>query len=132
MRNRAIVGTKKLFLGCTELSQSIDFHDIHLRGFPGRYPMSFIGSRRNTPSSWASVAGRLVTYIVARSYAPPKNRFGKHLTFMKKAALGAALHEAFGVGCQLHPVVLPQVSHFKHVPLRTKVKFPHSPQASPS
>lgn len=31
-----------------------------------------------------------------------------------------------------HPVVLPQVSHFMQVPLRTSVKFPHSPQASPS
>ena len=33
---------------------------------------------------------------------------------------------------QLHPVVPPHVLHFRHVPLRTKVKFPHSPQASPS
>jgi hypothetical protein len=33
---------------------------------------------------------------------------------------------------QLHPVVLPQVSHFMQVPLRTRVKLPHSPQASPS
>ena len=32
---------------------------------------------------------------------------------------------------QLHPVVLPQVSHFKHVPLWTMVKLPHSGQASP-
>ncbi len=31
-----------------------------------------------------------------------------------------------------HPVVDPHVSHFKHVPFRTSVKFPHSPQASPS
>src|ERR1700724_3267820 len=34
--------------------------------------------------------------------------------------------------CQLHPVVPPQVSHFRQVPLRTRVKLPHSPQASPS
>src|ERR1700678_2964838 len=33
---------------------------------------------------------------------------------------------------QLHPVVPPQVSHFKHVPLRTMVKLPHSGQASPT
>ena len=32
----------------------------------------------------------------------------------------------------LHPVVLPHVSHFMQVPLRTSVKLPHSPQASPS
>ncbi len=33
---------------------------------------------------------------------------------------------------QLHPVVLPQVSHFMHVPLRTSVKLPHSEHISPS
>jgi hypothetical protein len=33
---------------------------------------------------------------------------------------------------QLHPVVLPQVSHLRQVPLRSSVKLPHSPQASPS
>src|SRR5262249_3858986 len=33
---------------------------------------------------------------------------------------------------QLHPVVPPHVSHLRHVPLRTRVKLPHSPQASPS
>jgi hypothetical protein len=31
-----------------------------------------------------------------------------------------------------HPVVLPQVSHLRQVPFLTKVKLPHSPQASPS
>jgi hypothetical protein len=31
-----------------------------------------------------------------------------------------------------HPVVEPHVSHFRHVPLRTSVKFPHSPHISPS
>src|SRR5436305_7693409 len=30
------------------------------------------------------------------------------------------------------PVVDPHVSHFMQVPLRTSVKLPHSPQASPS
>jgi hypothetical protein len=33
---------------------------------------------------------------------------------------------------QLHPLVLPQVLHFMQVPLRTRVKFPQVPQASPS
>ena len=33
---------------------------------------------------------------------------------------------------QEQPVVEPQVSHFMQVPLRTCVKFWHSPQASPS
>jgi hypothetical protein len=33
---------------------------------------------------------------------------------------------------QLHPLVEPQVLHFMQVPLRTSVKFPHEPQASPS
>src|ERR1043166_2880018 len=31
-----------------------------------------------------------------------------------------------------HPVVDPHVSHFMQVPLRSRVKLPHSPQASPS
>jgi len=31
-----------------------------------------------------------------------------------------------------HPVVPPQVSHFRHVPFRTMVKLPHSGQASPT
>jgi hypothetical protein len=33
---------------------------------------------------------------------------------------------------QLHAVVLPHVSHFMQVPLRTSVKFPQSPRISPS
>lgn len=33
---------------------------------------------------------------------------------------------------QEQPVVLPQVSHFRQVPLRTSVKFAHSGQASPT
>lgn len=33
---------------------------------------------------------------------------------------------------QLQPVVAPHVLHFKHVPLRTSVKFPHSPHESPT
>ena len=33
---------------------------------------------------------------------------------------------------QLHPVVAPQVSHLRQVPLRTMVKLPHSGQASPT
>jgi hypothetical protein len=33
---------------------------------------------------------------------------------------------------QRYPVVTPQVSHFRHVPLRTSVKFPHFVQTSPS
>ncbi len=33
---------------------------------------------------------------------------------------------------QLQPVVEPQLSHFRQVPLRTRVMLPHSPQGSPS
>jgi hypothetical protein len=43
----------------------------------------------------------------------------------KRAALNDLLdHE--------HPVVLPHVSHFMQVPLRTSVKLPHSEHISPS
>jgi hypothetical protein len=33
---------------------------------------------------------------------------------------------------QEHPVVVPHVMHFKHVPFRTMVNWPQSPQGSPS
>jgi transposase len=33
---------------------------------------------------------------------------------------------------QEQPVVVPHVMHFRHVPLRTMVNWPQSPQASPS
>ena len=33
---------------------------------------------------------------------------------------------------QLQPVVVPQLSHFRHVPFLTSVKFPQLPHASPS
>ena len=35
-------------------------------------------------------------------------------------------------GVQEHPLVLPQVSHFRQVPFLTMVKLPHSEQFSPS
>jgi hypothetical protein len=34
--------------------------------------------------------------------------------------------------CYEQPLVEPQVSHFRQVPLRTMVKLPHSEQLSPS
>ena len=33
---------------------------------------------------------------------------------------------------QEHPVVVPHVMHLRHVPLRTMVNWPQSPQESPS
>ena len=38
----------------------------------------------------------------------------------------------YSLFAQLHPVVLPHVSHFRHVPFRTRVKFAHSGQLSPT
>jgi hypothetical protein len=54
-----------------------------------------------------------------------------------RCAFGSRAERTFVVSAltvdrQLHPVVPPHVLHFKHVPFRTSVKFPHSPQASPS
>ena len=40
--------------------------------------------------------------------------------------------EPTGAAGQLHPLVEPQVSHFKQVPLRTIVNDPHSRHMSPS
>ena len=45
---------------------------------------------------------------------------------------GLRAFHVFGAFAHEHPVVDPHVSHFMQVPLRTSVKLPHSPQASPS
>jgi hypothetical protein len=45
---------------------------------------------------------------------------------------GAIMDQAESAVCQLHPVVLPHVSHLRQVPFLKSVKLPHSPQASPS
>lgn len=37
-----------------------------------------------------------------------------------------------GESSQLHPLVSPQLSHFKHTPLRTSVNEPQALQGSPS
>jgi hypothetical protein len=53
-------------------------------------------------------------------------------------AIGIRMAQARGGGCalphspQLQPLVEPQLLHFRQVPLRTRVKFPQEPQASPS
>ena len=44
----------------------------------------------------------------------------------------ALFHLNLGLKAYEQPVVEPQVSHFKQVPLRTSVKFAHSGQASPT
>jgi hypothetical protein len=49
----------------------------------------------------------------------------------KSGVLGPAQNSSMA-SYHEHPVVLPHVSHFRQVPLRTRVKLPHSPQASPS
>ena len=58
----------------------------------------------------------------------------KHQSYCSGISFFSALTEvrAAVVARQLHPLVPPQVSHFRHVPLRTMVKLPHSLQLSPS
>ncbi len=53
-----------------------------------------------------------------------RNKNGRSKDRPYLVQLSNALHE--------HPLVDPQVSHFRHVPLRTMVKLPHSEQLSPS
>ena len=48
------------------------------------------------------------------------------------AAIGGLRNSPFQPARQLHPSVWPQVMHFMQVPLRTMVKLPQLPQASPS
>ena len=58
------------------------------------------------------------------------------ITNGKSAPRGALYLNEYGRGFtspfdQLQPLVAPQVSHFRQVPLRTMVKFWHSVQLSP-
>ena len=46
--------------------------------------------------------------------------------------LGCIVRSRCGCHPYEHPLVAPHVSHFRQVPFLTIVKFPHSPQASPS
>jgi hypothetical protein len=59
-----------------------------------------------------------------------------HLSVECRLAAGPPLVSELKVNMlkrlQLHPVVPPQVSHFRQVPFRTMVKLPHSGQASPT
>lgn len=68
-----------------------------------------------------------------RSEAPKKKAGSADPAFRRKMSAGRAA-SAFPPDGHAHeqPVVEPQVSHFRQVPLRTMVKFWHSGQASPS
>ena len=72
-----------------------------------------------------SVPGRVIFF--PRGWAPKKRKG-------REREPPTPSHPSRGVlFCgQLHPLVEPQVLHFMQVPLRTRVKFPQEPQASPS
>ena len=61
---------------------------------------------------------------------PRVDELGKHVQLSTRRS--RRLVGSSGLIDQLHPVVAPQVSHLRQVPLRSKVKLPHSSQASPS
>jgi hypothetical protein len=80
--------------------------------------------------------------VFVRSWSPIRT---KHCFRLYRALHRIGVHRAiywggmqpFGVRYnkseyQLQPVVLPHVSHFMQVPLRTRVKLPHSLHISPS
>ncbi len=71
---------------------------------PGVAGMTIAGSRKHTIKK-------------TREALTPRAQYFHKLTLLKP-------HE--------HPVVDPHVSHLRHVPLRTSVKFWHSGQASPT
>lgn len=54
------------------------------------------------------------------------------LTVVRPTALATQWGARVCAVGQLQPLVEPQVSHLRQVPLRTSVKFMHSEQASPS
>ncbi len=65
--------------------------------------------------------------VVRRTSALIEAHFGQILT-----KLPERLHQQLTRNNHEHPVVEPQVLHFRQVPLRTSVKLPHSPQLSPT
>jgi hypothetical protein len=72
-------------------------------------------------------------YIFSAIVVFLRRRYAPHLSMERigipgKISMPSGEHKS----AYEHPVVLPHVSHFMHVPFRTSVKFPHSPQASPS
>ena len=58
------------------------------------------------------------------------NAAGSH--FLEQQSGPLCVAQAGPVIDQLQPLVEPQVLHFMQVPLRTSVKLPQPPQASPS
>jgi hypothetical protein len=76
----------------------------------GKYVLA-VDSKRKESKKWTKKAALWAAFVVVDGRVKPGHDESQ-------------AHE--------HPVVEPHVSHFKHVPLRTRVKFPHSPQASPS
>ncbi len=62
-------------------------------------------------------------------YANSRNATKTHAT---NSTLTHSTNATLRNSNQEQPVVEPQVSHFRQVPLRTSVKFAHSGQASPT
>jgi len=68
-------------------------------------------------SSYSQLLGMVVKVLFYRTSRPNINERARLCFFSSRR----------GVHCrQLHPLVLPQVSHFMQVPFRTSVKLPHS------
>ncbi len=88
------------------------------------------------------IAGDLVipanlTPVFLPPYSPELNPIERLWLYLKDNHIPGRFtykktHQRFPFGNHEHPLVDPQVSHFRQVPLRTRVKLPHSPQLSPS
>jgi hypothetical protein len=88
-----------------------------------RYRACYLKLNSVATISVATMLGLSLTDFEESDYtkkARPKSRFS--MDYLLKRRLQN--HE--------HPVVLPHVSHFMQVPLRTSEKWPHSPHISPS
>ena len=82
-----------------------------------------------------SIASLDYERILARSIEQNKNKQGKEKGPVEAPSYSLcrlrAGEEALSYVAQLHPVVVPQVSHFRQVPFRTIVKLWHSVHWSP-
>ena len=120
-RTRAFEGALSLFLFSRSLRFRHGRRDVLRRLAVGR----FLCQSQNLQPFGLGALGQNGGLIFRRG----RSTLADLDLFLVERGLGA-----FHVGVFVHeqPVVLPQVSHFMQVPLRTSVKLPHSPQASPS
>ena len=118
----ALVAAEMQFAG---LPWRSELHDALLTDLLGPRPAS--GER---PAKLEAVLQRVREALDAPDLNPDSPAV--LIKALQRAGLMITSTRSWDIKKLKHPVVEPQVSHFMQVPLRTRVKLPHSPQASPS